>query len=166
MLSLQYYGGTMKQGMWMGLVCTVVLALFGVCSPSEAQHSENYQAISDRFFTMLQQGKSAEAIDYMFGTNPALKKMPEQADQLKTKFRDMEVLLGPYVSHTTLAESKVAGAFIYQHYFVAYERQPISIRLKYYKPHDTWMVYGVQFDPDLTDLIQKQTDQNLSSQFK
>jgi len=36
--------------------------------------------------------------------------------------------------------------FIYQHYFVAYERQPISIRIKYYKPGGVWLCYGVQFD--------------------
>jgi hypothetical protein len=153
----------MRQNIWIGLV---VVALFPVSSPSEAQQAQNYQAISDRFFSMLQQGKSDEAIDYMFNTNPALKKMTDQVENLKTQFGGMEKLVGPYISHTTIAESKVAGAFVYQHYFVAYERQPVSIRLKFYKPHNTWMVYAVQFDLDLTDQIQKQTDQNLSSQFK
>lgn len=155
----------MKQSIWTGVIA-VILALFAVCGRSEAQQAQNYQAISEKFFTMLQQGKSAEAVDFMFDTNPALKKMTDQADHLKAQFSELERLAGPYISHTTLAESKVAGAFVYQHYFVAYERQPISIRLKYYKPHDIWMVYGVQFDVDLVDLIEKQTDDHLSSKFQ
>ena len=153
----------MKQSMWIGVL---VVALFPFSSSSETQQTQTYQAISDRFFTMLQQGKSVEAIDYIFGTNPGLKKMTDQEENLKTKFGGMEKLMGQYISHTVIAESNVAGTFVYQHYFVAYERQPISIRLKFYKPHDTWMAYGVQFDADLSDLIQKQADQNLSIQLK
>lgn len=58
----------------------------------------------------------------MFATNPALKKVPDQADQLKTQFGSLRTLMGPYISHTKLVETKVAGMFVYQHYFVAYER--------------------------------------------
>lgn len=85
-----------------------------------------------------------------------------RTDQLKAQFVSMGAVMGPYMSHTMLVETKVAGRFVYQHYFVAYERQPISIRIKYYKPGATWVCYGLQFDGNLADDIQKVADENLT----
>ena len=42
--------------------------------------------MSDKFFDMLRQDKASEAVDLMFAANPALTKIPDQADQLKTQF--------------------------------------------------------------------------------
>ncbi|HEX7286639.1 MAG TPA: hypothetical protein VF532_10690 [Candidatus Angelobacter sp.] len=156
----------MKPAIWIGVACMLVLTSAAVYSHSQAQPAQDYQAIADRFFNLLQEGKSGEAIDYLFATNPELKKMTDKADNVKAKFAEAEKLLGPYAFHAKLMESKVAGAYVYQHYFVAYERQPMSVRLKFYKPHNTWMAHGIQFDLDLTDAIQKQTDENLSREFK
>lgn len=155
-----------KRSMLLTVILGAALVFSGVRPQTQAQQSQDYQAIADRFFVLLEQGKSDEAIDYMFNTNVALKNMPGKSETLKAQIADLERQLGSYHSHTRLAESKVAGMFVYQHYFVAYERQPVSLRLKFYKPRDTWRVFGVQFDADLTDLIQKETDQDLDRQFK
>lgn len=148
------------------VVIAVVLVSFGVRAGTQATESRDYQAIADKFFILLEQGKSEEAIDYTFNTNVELKNQPGKADQLKAKFAELEGKAGSYHSHTKLAETKVAGMFVYQHYFVAYDIQPISVRLRFYKPRDTWRVVGVQFDTDLPDTIAKQADENLGSQFK
>jgi hypothetical protein len=155
-----------KRSLLLAVIFGIALVFSGVRPQTQAQQSPDYQAIADRFFVLLEQNKSDEAIDYMFSTNVALKNMPGKSETLKAQIADLERQLGSYHSHTKLAESKVAGMFVYQHYFVAYEIQPISLRLKFYKPRDTWRVFGVQFDPDLPELIQKETDQNLDRQFK
>jgi hypothetical protein len=159
----------MKQWIRITLICSAItLGLFGSRYTSQAQPAQDssYQAISDKFFEMLQQNKASEAFDYIFGTNPATKKMPDKVDQVKAQFTSLRNMMGPYVSHTRLAETKVADMFVYQHYFVAYERQPISIRIKYYKPGATWVCYAVQFDADLDDLIQKVADNKISVDVK
>ena len=156
----------MKQKLCAMILCMLVFGVSTIGSQNQPQQAQQYQAIADRFFSLLQQVKSAEAIDYAFGTNPRLKTMSDRVDQLKSQFQSMEQIMGPYVSSSKLAESKVAGMFVYQHYFVAYERQPISIRLKFYKPGNVWMVYAVQFDANLSDTIEKETDDHLYSQFK
>lgn len=155
-----------KQIMALAVISASALVYFGLHAQTQAAQNRDYDAIANRFFVLLEQDKSDEAIDYLFSTNVALKNMPGKSEQLKAQIGDLERQLGSYHSHTKLAESKVAGMFVYQHYFVAYDRQPVSLRLKLYKPRDTWMVYGVQFDPDLPDTIEKQTDQTLNSQFK
>ncbi len=155
----------MKRRIPIALICgAIALGICGSRYISQAQLAQgsSYQAMSDKFFNMLQQDKASDAIDYLFGTNPALKKMQDQADQLKAQFASMGTMMGPYVSHTMLVETKVAGMYVYQHYFVAYERQPISIRIQYYKPGATWECDALQFDGNLTDKIQKVADDNLS----
>lgn len=156
----------MKQSVYATVVCAVVLSSFTFPSHARAQQPADYQSISDKFFAMLQQGKSDEGIDYLFGTNPGLKKLPGKADQLKAQFMDIQNQLGAYISHSKLAETKVAGMLVYQHYFVAYERQPISVRLTFYKPGNTWVVFGVHFDANLPDAIEKETDAHLYSELK
>lgn len=155
----------MKYRIPIALICGVfALGIFGSRYTSQAQMAQDspYQAMSDNFFYMLQHDTASAAIDYLYGTNPALKKMPNQADQLKAQFASMGAVIGPYMSHTMLVETKVAGRFAYQHYFVAYERQPVSIRIKYYKPGATWVCYSLQFDGNLADDIQKAADDNLN----
>ncbi len=155
-----------KRSMLLAVTFGVALVFSGVLPQTQAQQSQDYQAIADRFFVLLEQGKSDEAIDYMFNTNVALKNMPGKSDQLKAKLGELERQLGSYHSHIRLAETKIAGMFVYQHYFVAYELQPVSVRLQFYKPRDTWKVFAVQFDTDLPDAIEKETDKNLDRQLK
>jgi hypothetical protein len=164
----QYHGGTMrmKPSMYLAVISAIVLVFFCTRTKTQALESPDYQAIADRFFVLLEQGKSDDAFDYMFSTNVALKNMPGKLDQLKAQFNELERQLGSYHSHARLAETKTAGMFVYQHYFVAYDRQPISVRLKFYKPRDTWRVFAVQFDPEMSEFLEKQADQNLDRQFK
>jgi hypothetical protein len=142
----------------------IVLALGMSLRESRAQQTKDssYEAISTKFFYMLQQQNSDEAIDYIFSTNPGLKKMPDKVEQLKAQFASLDKLVGRYITNAKLTETQVAGRFVYQHYFVAYERQPISIRIKYYKPGADWMCYSLQFDADLADLIQKRADEQMT----
>lgn len=155
----------MKFGTCIALALALVaLSAFAIRNASQAQqpHETPYQDMSEKFFTFLQQDKPSDGIDYLFGTNPALGKMQDQSANLKAEFRTLRTLAGAYVSHSMLAETKVAGMFVYQHYFVAYEQQPISVRIKYYKPGATWMCYGLQFDAEIPDEIQKRVDADLA----
>jgi len=125
---LGYIGGSVqgetmkiKQSVFLVVITAVVIVSFGVRAGTQAPESRDYQAIADKFFTLLEQGKADEGIDYMFSTNVALKNLPGKSDQLKAQFNDLERQLGSYHSHSKLAETKVARMFVYQHYFVAYE---------------------------------------------
>jgi hypothetical protein len=162
----------MRNRIALAFICAAImlgtLTIPGHAQQEHAQQEEDrsYQKMSGTFFQMLQRGQGAAAVDYLFGTNPSLKKTPDKIDHVKSELASLGTRVGSYVSHTKLAETKVAGMFVYQHYFVAYERQPVSIRIKYYKPGSTWFCYSVQFDADLDQLIQKQTDERLPVEVK
>ena len=146
------------------ICCAVTVGVLGSHYTSQAQPAKDssYEAMSDKFFVLLQQNKSSEAVDFMMATNPAMKKIPDEIDQLKSQFGSLGPMMGPYISRVKLGETKVAGMYVYQHYFVAYERQPISVRIEYYKPGATWMCYGLQFDAKLTQHIQQISDDKIS----
>lgn len=154
----------------LALICTLTVAfgLLGIRRNVHAQQPQDssYQAISDKFFGLLQQGKPEEAMDYIIGTGPALREIPEETDPLKIKFTAAVNKMGPYVARAKLTDSTVTGLFVYQHYFVAYARQPISIRIKYYKPSKVWICQGIQFDADVSEFIQKAADAKFSGDFK
>jgi hypothetical protein len=159
----------MKYKIGIAISVVVVLGLFGLRHISQAQQEQDssYQAITDKFFSLLKEDKASEAIDYIFGTNPAISKgSPDEIDQMKTQFASLRKVVGPYISHAKLVETKVAGMYVYQHYFVAYQRQPISIRIRYYKPSGSWVCHGLHYDSHLDDLIVKLADQKLSSELK
>lgn len=145
-------------------VCSLIavsILVMPLAARAQQSQTSSYQALSDKFFELLQQDKSAEAIDYMFSSNVALAKMQDKADQLKAQFASLRTIAGPYVSHSLLVETKVSGMFVYQHYFVAYERQPISVRITYYKPDKTWRCQSLQFDTNVDDVIQKVPDEKI-----
>lgn len=150
----------MKQHLRSFFVCSIAVGLLWTPILAQAQEA-SYQAMSDHFFNMVKEGKNTEAVDYLLGTNPAMKKVPDKVEQLKSQFGSLGTLMGSYISHTKLIETKVADMFVYQHYFVAYDRQPISVRIKYYKPGAKWICYELQFDAKLDDLIQQQADNKL-----
>jgi hypothetical protein len=151
----------MRQQTCLFLICTTItFTLLTVPGHTQQEEDRSYEKMSAAFFKMLQQGQGAEAVDYLFANNPSMRK-PENIQQLKAGFASLVPLMGPYISRTKLAETKVAGMFVYQHYFVAYERQPISVRIEYYKPGSAWLCYSVQFDTELGAMIQKQTDERL-----
>jgi len=141
------------------------VALLTLCGRSVAQEQRSqgapYQAISDKFFGILQADKSAEAVDYVFGTNPLMAKMTDKIDQMKAQFTTLRTMSGRYITHVLLVESKVEGIYVYQHYLVAYERQPISVRLTYYKPGATWVCQSLQFDPNVDDVIRNVADSKI-----
>ena len=150
----------MRSAFVRGAIAVVILGSLSNASAQQAQPS-TYEVMSEKFFDMLQHDKSSEAIDYLFAGNPAMKKVPDKIDQLKAQFASLRTLAGPYISHSVLAESKVAGRFVYLHYFVAYERQPISVRITYYRPGATWLGQSLQFDTNVDDVIQKAADNNI-----
>src|SRR5215469_5508546 len=71
-------GGIMKMklGTLLGVMSAAALLFFGFRARTQAQENQDYQAIADKFFVLVEQGKSDDAIDYMFGTNVALKNLP------------------------------------------------------------------------------------------
>jgi hypothetical protein len=164
----------MRHRVSIALICgAIALGFLGSRHTSQAQQAQDpsYQAISDKFFNMLQQDEAYDAMDYILDTNPEVQKYKSNSptshsEMQKEQFASLQTRIGPYISHTLLVETKVADRFAYQHFFVVYERQPISIRITYYRPGATWFCYGLTYDENVVGDLIKVADDNLSNGVK
>lgn len=78
------------------MICGLLaLETSGTQGISQVLQESSYQALSDKFFDRMKQGKASDAVDYMFGTNPALAKMTDESEQLKSQFASIGTLMGP-----------------------------------------------------------------------
>ena len=149
-------------------VLGVLLAIFSslpLLAQSQKQ-APSYEQMSDRFFELLQSNKAEQGVDYLMASNPNTLRIEDQVAQLRTQFGSLHGLMGDNVSHTLLVEKKITDRYVYQHYFVAYERQPISVRIIYYKPKDVWECYSLQFDVELQKTIQSAADATIVEEGK
>ena len=142
------------------ICCVITLAVLGtpLAAQSQPPQESSYQALSDKFFEFLQQDKTADAVESLYSTNPRLKRMTQQAEQLTAELNRVRTQAGPYVSHAMLVETTVGGMYVYQHYFVAYEREPVSVRISYYNRGGVWVCQRLQVDTHVEELIDKTAD--------
>jgi len=126
------------------------LAASALAGPAAAQQSD-YHAISDRFFALVAEKKPTEAVDYVFGTNPWLEKVPDQMANVRSQFAGLEPLVGAYVDREALVDSQVSSRYAYMYVLAYYERQPIKIEFHFYRPKDEWVLLNFYFHSDLTD---------------
>lgn len=124
-------------------------------------HAENYGGVPDRFFNLIKQGKTDEAVDLFVNTNKWAGKNSDQIVQLRTQLPKLNALVGKYLFYELISETAVGTHYVHQIYLVGYERQPVRFELELYKPSGEWRLQGVSFDAKLTDDIEKQANQRI-----
>lgn len=138
------------------IITAVALVLFsGVAS------AETYDGIPDKFFVYIAQGKTSDAIDFLYGTNQWVAKNSDQVVNLKGELSKVSGLVGKYTFHELITEEKAGSRYAHLIYLVGYERQPIRFEIKVYKPGSQWRFQGVSFDTRVTDDIEKLANQKL-----
>lgn len=123
--------------------------------------AETYNAIPDKFFALVKQGKTGEAIEFVYGTNKWVSKDSDQVINLKNQLSQINKLVGNYLFHELISEGKTGSRYVHLIYLVGYERQPLRFELKLYKPTEEWLFFGISFDTKLTDDIEKQANARL-----
>ena len=138
------------------LVMVVVLLLVAATASAE-----NYGGIPDKFFGYLAQGKTNEAIDYLYGTNQWVAKNSDQVTNLKGELSKLNGLVGKYLFHELIVEQKVGSRYAHLIYLVGYDRQPLRFEIKVYKTSNEWRFQGVSFDAKIADDIEKLANERI-----
>ncbi|MGD9953839.1 MAG: hypothetical protein AB7S87_14780 [Burkholderiales bacterium] len=140
---------------------TLVAVLFLSLLPGVAS-AETYDGIPERFFALLAQGKSAEAIDKVYATNAWVMKNTDQITNLKGELAKLGGLLGKYAYHELLVEAKAGSRYAHLVYVVGYERQPLRFELRLYRPSGEWRFQGLSFDAKLVEDVDKSANARLA----
>jgi len=124
--------------------------------------AQGYSGIPDKFFGFIAEGRTSEAIDFLYATNPWIGKNSDQVTNLKAELGKLDGLVGKYIFHELIVEEKVGSRYAHLIYLVGYERQPLRFEIKVYKTSNQWRFQGVSFDARITDDIEKLANQKLA----
>ncbi len=116
--------------------------LFGQQTPTSSAYNE----ITERFFLLYEQGKPADAVNYVFGLNPYMSRKADDVQNLRTQLSNMVSLLGEYRGNEKITEKALGSKFVHLVYLAYHDRQPVRFTFQFYKPRDTWMTYTFTFE--------------------
>lgn len=123
------------------------------CKISFAQNSPD--DIVNHFFETYKKDGSDKALDYIFGTNKYARNSQDAIDQLKTNLRQTLAVDGPFWGYELLSKKTAGENFIMLTFLVKYDRDPLTFRIVFYKPHDIWQVQNFKFDNKMDDELEE-----------
>jgi hypothetical protein len=136
----------------------LLLAIFSAASFA----AEDYEQVIGKFFSILGEGKTTEATDYLFSSNPWMGKAGvDQIQNVKTQISSLPKLMGTLRSKEKIIEEKVGDNYIYLVYLGLYDRQPIRFKFNFYRPDGKWRFQNFSFDTNVAEDVEKQADQKL-----
>jgi hypothetical protein len=131
------------------LIGIVLLAFSDICLAAEPE------AEAEAFISKLKIGKSVEAVDALYASNPWISKSSDAIVNIKNQLGSLNKLVGSLKSHEKLQDLSVGTRFRYMSYLAAYERQPIRFIFEFYKPDATWLIFSFSLDDKLDDDLEK-----------
>jgi hypothetical protein len=66
-----------------------------------------------------------------------------------------EELVGKYYGHVFVDKIEASDCFSIYTYLLKFDRQPLRLTFKLYKPNDKWILYSFSFDDTFDDDLEK-----------
>ncbi len=109
-----------------------------------------------RFFETYQERGSTAALDDLYDSNPWMSKAEDAVQNLKTQMEGLtEDFVGKFHGYEEITTKSLSSSFVLKSYLVRFDRQPLRFTFEFYKPDDTWRIYGFQYDGSLDDEIEE-----------
>ena len=132
----------------LAVIIVSLIALPGLAIPSEPV---GYEDMATKFFTLVSAGKSGEAVDALYKSNPYADKIADNIQQVKSSLASSEAMVGPYRGSSLILRKELGGRVAYLYYLVSYERQPLKFEFVFYRPGDKWVVQNFSFSDKILD---------------
>jgi hypothetical protein len=132
---------------------TLAFATDGDAEAGETQPMETslgYQEQVQSFFTDLDQGEYGRAIETLYAGNPWMK--AEDLAKVKAQFESLPGVLGELHSKEFLSEQKIGERYVFLWYVASFDRSPVSLYFKFYKPEGSWRFYSFEYKEDLSQI--------------
>jgi len=141
------------------LIASTVIA---TCLTSHlAAQDKAYQEKIDTFFKMFYEGKSVEALAFLYRDNPWVSMDSDAGRDMAKEIGALNEFVGELRNHTKLQEVVVVDRFAYVSYLAAFDRQPIRIVFEYYRPEGSWRLFGFAYDDDLDEDIEAMMERSI-----
>ena len=84
-------------------------------------------------------------------------------EALDLKFYTSVSTLGDYYGYKLLHQATIQDLYVIQYYVLKYRRQPLLLKMEFYKPNDQWFVNGMELDDDLDVYMEDSAKENIGS---
>lgn len=125
---------------------------------SDPKVDQEYRAMVERFFTMLEAEGAEVALEELFESNLYMEEVSGQVTTLINQYTSAERMMGAYIGHELLIETNMADRVAHQRYLVLYERQPLRFDFVYYKADDEWTFQSFNFAADVLEKVKEISD--------
>lgn len=130
-----------------GVVAPAAFADEAPMSDEPAAASPGYQEQVDRFFTTVQKGEYGDAIETLYSGNSWFAK--EDLPKIRQQFETIPEVIGELHNYELLSKQQVSDRFVFLWYVGSFDRSPVSLYFKFYKPKDSWRFYSFEYKEDL-----------------
>ena len=122
-------------------------------STEPAEETLGYQEQVDRFFASLDAGEYGDAIEKLYSGNSWISE--EDLAKIRGQFESIPEVIGELHHHELLSEQRVTDRFVFLWYVGSFDRSPVSLYFKFYKPGDSWRFYSFEYKEDLGQLARE-----------
>jgi hypothetical protein len=135
----------------MKLIVCVVSLIFAFCSLVLANEPSD---LPDQFMKQLVTGKSGDAVDQYFSTNPLAGQRSQQVQFLKTQIEAAFSIFGKPSSYELAIQEELAPSVKRYVFISKREYHVLTWEFYVYKPKDVWIANSLKFS-DNFELLQK-----------
>ncbi len=127
-----------------------ILLLLSFLAISATAHAQPTPETMIATFFREYETNPGQALQNMYNSNPWSSTQQEGVDGIKVELNRYNVdLVGKMHGVELITTKKVTESLVLYSYLLKYDRLPMRITFKFYKPDDTWVLYGFDFDNDL-----------------
>jgi hypothetical protein len=137
------------------LVLGSCLATPGLATDEAASPPPGYEDHLREFFTKVERGELAEAVDQLYQSNPWSENAKDKITQVKHQFATLPGLMGDYYGAELVIEHWISDRFVYFWYLARFDREPLSFHFTFYRPKDRWMLYSFEFVSEVQNLAKE-----------
>jgi hypothetical protein len=113
------------------------------------------QDIIKDFFSTYE-NDPGKAVKEMYKTNLWTERIKDNIENIANNLNGFTLdFVGKYYGYEFITYQYFTNSFVLYSYLVKYDRQPLRFTFKFYKPHDTWVLYGFQYDDTFSTEIEE-----------
>lgn len=124
--------------------------------------ADDYDIILNKALELIETNRIEEGIDFIYSTNKWIDSSNDAVVNLKNQLANITPLVGKYRYKEKLAETWMGSRYVHIVYAFGYDRQPLRLQFELYNPTgQKWFFNSFSFDSNLTDGLEKFTNDNL-----
>ena len=118
----------------------LVFLVLSICSTVAFSYEGEPLDQVKTFFSDYSKGKSSEAIDRLFSSNPMMNQKPQELTMLKQQVSTIEVLYGKYLGTENIHYEELTPSLVRIVQLAKHEKHPVIWEFFFYKPKKEWII--------------------------